>query len=122
MYIKVLWNVYGECDNYNVLEGHKNAVLDLEWNPSGSKLVSCSADKTVGVWDTTKGVRTKKYTGHSAVVNAVNVSRGASPVAVSGSDDCLAMVWDLRSRTRCDYRGMQRLPHAIRPKDIGTTL
>lgn len=94
-----LWNVYGQCENYNVLEGHKNAVLDLAWNPSGSKLVSCSADKTVGVWDASKGMRTKKYTGHSSVVNAISVSRGDSPMAVSGSDDCSAMVWDLRSRT-----------------------
>jgi Prp8 binding protein len=94
----VLWNVQGDCDNFNVLEGHKNAILDLEWNNSGSKIVSASADKTVGVFDVMQGKRQKKYTGHSAVVNSISVSRGQPQKAMSGSDDCLALVWDFRSR------------------------
>lgn len=34
----VLWEVQGECRNYNVLTGHKNAVLDLQWTHDGSKV------------------------------------------------------------------------------------
>ncbi len=30
-----LWNVYGDCVNYGVLEGHKNAVLDVHWSSDG---------------------------------------------------------------------------------------
>ncbi len=30
-----LWNVYGDCENYAVLEGHKNAVIDLHWSIDG---------------------------------------------------------------------------------------
>mmetsp|Transcript_59432 Transcript_59432/g.112170 ORF Transcript_59432/g.112170 Transcript_59432/m.112170 type:complete len:293 (-) Transcript_59432:334-1212(-) len=41
----------------------------------------------------------KKYTGHSGCVNSVNMSRGTSPLAVSGSDDGKAMVWDFRQRS-----------------------
>lgn len=94
-----LWNVYGDCENTNVLEGHKNVVLDLAFNRSGSKIVSASADKTVGVFDTSTGKRNKKYTGHTGVVNSVGISRNEAPLAVSGSDDALAMVWDLRMRS-----------------------
>lgn len=36
--ITVLWDVHGECKNYNVLEGHNNAVLDLKWAPDGMKV------------------------------------------------------------------------------------
>jgi Prp8 binding protein len=95
----LLWNVYSECDNFNVLEGHKNVILDLEWNRSGSKIVTASADKTVGVFDANTGKRLKKYSGHSGCVNAVNMSRGSSPLAVSGSDDGHALLWDLRQRS-----------------------
>lgn len=35
----VLWDVHGEeCKNYNVLQGHTNAVLDLKWAPDGKKV------------------------------------------------------------------------------------
>jgi len=35
----VLWEVHGEeCKNYNVLQGHTNAVLDLKWAPDGKKV------------------------------------------------------------------------------------
>lgn len=27
-----LWNVYGDCENYLVLEGHKSAVVDVHWS------------------------------------------------------------------------------------------
>lgn len=47
----VLWDVYGECRNYNVLSGHKNAVLEVQWTYDSSQIVSASADKTVGIWD-----------------------------------------------------------------------
>lgn len=91
--------MFGECENFNVLEGHKNAVLDLQWNLSGSKIVTASADKTVGLFDANRGQRTKKYTGHKGVVNSISISCGRTPLAVSGSDDCKAMVWDLRAKS-----------------------
>lgn len=47
----MLWDVYGECRNYNVLSGHKNAVLEVQWTYDSAQVVSASADKTVGVWD-----------------------------------------------------------------------
>ena len=45
---KVLWDVAGESKNYNVLTGHKNAVLEVKWSSSATNLISCSADKTLG--------------------------------------------------------------------------
>ena len=47
-FIQVLWDVAGESKNYNVLTGHKNAVLEVKWSSSLNTLISCSADKTVG--------------------------------------------------------------------------
>ena len=44
----MLWDIAGESKNYNMLTGHKNAVLEVKWSPSSGSLISCSADKTVG--------------------------------------------------------------------------
>jgi Prp8 binding protein len=42
--------VHGDCDNYLVLKGHKNAVLDLQWAMDGTQVVTGSSDETVRVW------------------------------------------------------------------------
>jgi WD40 repeat protein len=38
-------------------------------------LVSCSADKTVGLWDPNKGKRVSKLADHQAIVNSCDVSK-----------------------------------------------
>lgn len=52
---EVLWNVQGDCDNYLVLKGHRNAVLDLCWTTDGQHIISASPDKTVRAWDAMTG-------------------------------------------------------------------
>ena len=94
----VLWNTFGECENYNVLSGHKNAVLEVHWDSSGSKIISCSADKTVGLWDARKGSRIRRLTSHTGIVNSCSVAVDAPDLFSSGSDDCSAMIWDTRDK------------------------
>lgn len=53
--VAVLWNVQGDCDNYMVLKGHRNAVLDLCWTTDGQHIISASPDKTVRAWDAMTG-------------------------------------------------------------------
>ena len=31
----VLWNVYGECENFMTLKGHSGPILELCWNADG---------------------------------------------------------------------------------------
>jgi Prp8 binding protein len=96
----VLWDVYGECRNYNVLSGHKNAVLEVHW--ARDFLVSCSADKTVAIWDANKGTRIRKYGSHTGIVNSCSVARDSFELFASGSDDRIACIWDSRERQAVD--------------------
>ena len=61
----MLWDVYGECENWGHLKGHSNAVLQLRWSKldGGRILYSASADKTLAAWDVEAGIRIKKLTG-----------------------------------------------------------
>ena len=105
--------------NYMVLHGHKNAVLEVQWTADGSQLLSCSADKvrtrhspaiprwaltllaqTVRAWDAGTGQSVKKMGEHTGIVNSVCAARRGTPLLVSGSDDGTARLWDLRVR-RC---------------------
>jgi Prp8 binding protein len=109
--------VYGECSNYNVLSGHKNAVLQVKWSPgeNTSYIASCSADKTVCVWDANKGARIRKYSEHTGIVNACSfASSGLSAKAdsstphllCSGSDDSSVLTYDVRAKW-----SVARIPH-----------
>lgn len=86
--IVVLWNTYGDCENYGIIEGHKGAVLDLQWSRDSKYVYSASADHTLGTWDTETGERLRKHVGHEDIVNSVSTFRMGAEVLASGSDDC----------------------------------
>eukprot|EP00245_Coleochaete_scutata_P004081 TRINITY_DN16308_c0_g1_i1.p1 TRINITY_DN16308_c0_g1~~TRINITY_DN16308_c0_g1_i1.p1 ORF type:complete len:363 (-),score=58.72 TRINITY_DN16308_c0_g1_i1:310-1398(-) len=92
-----LWRVHGDCENFMVLKGHKNAVLELHWAGDGSNIVTCSPDQTVRVWDSETGKQVKKMVEHSSYVNSCCPAR-KGPLIVSGSDDGTAKLWDMRQR------------------------
>ena len=71
----LLWNAGGDCENYNILEGHKNAVLDVAWSSDSEFIATASADKTIGWFDAPTGVRVKRFQGHSGIVNAVDTTK-----------------------------------------------
>jgi WD40 repeat protein len=99
-----LWDIAGECKNSAVLTGHDGPVLGLAWQTGSGdqQLLSCSADKTTCLWDLQTGTRIKRMRAHGGVVNSVDVQRrggvGGECLALTGSDDCTANVWDLRAR------------------------
>lgn len=93
-----LWNVYGECENYNVLRGHRNAVMEVHWSSDSLQVFSASADKTLGVWDAESGQRLKKLSGHEGFVNGCCPSRSAPHLLASASDDGTVKLWDARRK------------------------
>ena len=56
----VLWRVEGDCDNFLVLQGHKNVVLELHWTPDGRNIVSASPDHTVRAFDAETGKQVRE--------------------------------------------------------------
>lgn len=102
----LLWDVYGDCVNYNVLTGHKNAILEIKWLTQSPHIISASADKTVALWDTNKGQRIRKYLDHTAIVNTCAIARDYPTIFASGSDDCTAVIWDIRNK-----RSVQSIYH-----------
>src|SRR5689334_21779155 len=90
-----------------MLQGHKNAVLELHWFEDGTYLISASADKTVAYWDTQTGQRIRKFTEHTQVVGSCCPSlEKDSHLLLSGSDDKTARVWDSRAK-----RSVRNLSH-----------
>jgi Prp8 binding protein len=83
----LLWRTAGACDNYGILTGHKQAVLDLHWSRDSKVLFSASADMTLASWDVETGERIRRHPGHEEVINCMDVSKRGEEMLVSGSDD-----------------------------------
>ncbi|KAG7268846.1 hypothetical protein CRUP_011295 [Coryphaenoides rupestris] len=86
----LMWNVYGDCDNFATLKGHSGAVMELHYNTDGS------TDKTVGVWDSETGERMKRLKGHTSFVNSCYPARRGPQLVCTGSDD--GTLWDIRKK------------------------
>lgn len=93
-----LWDVYRDCTNYATIKGHKNAVLELQWSLDGTRIYTCSADKTLSCLDVETCKRIKKFVGHTSFVNSCYPARRGLELVVSGSDDNTTKIWDMRQR------------------------
>jgi Prp8 binding protein len=94
----LLWRSSGACENYGILSGHKQAVLDLHWSRDSKVLFSASADMHLASWDIETGERIRRHPGHEEVINCMDVSKRGEEMLVSGSDDGHIGIWDTRTK------------------------
>jgi Prp8 binding protein len=80
------------------MNGHNNAILQVCWSQDDTKLYSCSADKTICVWDLFESKRLKKLKGHEGFVNSIDATKKGPEMIVSGGDDNSIFLWDLRTK------------------------
>ncbi|KAF9882422.1 u5 snrnp complex [Colletotrichum karsti] len=99
----LLWRTYGDCENYGILNGHRGAILDLQWSRDSKIVYSASADTHLASWDLENGTRIRRYVGHEEIVNTVDISKRGEEMLVSGSDDGSIGLWDPRTKTAVDH-------------------
>lgn len=79
----------------SVLEGHTDAVTGCAFLDGGRRVVSCSRDGTLSLWDSLGRERTVLQ-GHTDWVNAFAVDED-SGLLYSCSEDFTLRAWDLRT-------------------------
>ncbi|KAL5457890.1 hypothetical protein PMIN06_003611 [Paraphaeosphaeria minitans] len=99
----LLWRSSGDCNNYRILTGHKQAVLDLHWSRDSKVLFSASADMHLASWDVETGERIRRHPGHEEVINCMDVSKRGEEMLVSGSDDGYIGLWDTRTKDAVSF-------------------
>ena len=56
------------------MEGHHDAVLGVTFNADGKRVVSCSHDKMIRVWETMSGKPIRRMEVHRSIVYNVSFS------------------------------------------------
>jgi WD40 repeat protein len=94
----LIWNAEtGELAH--TLKGHRDYVYQVVFNRRGTRVATCSYDRTVRVWDVETGRPTHVFREHTEAVYAVAFSPNDRWLA-SGAGDRSVKLWDLASGSR----------------------
>jgi WD40 repeat protein len=89
-----LWNATGDGKQVRAAAGHSDAVLKVVAHPTQPLLLTCSADKTVRVWNADSGAAVRTLSGHTDWVYSLAVSPDGNRIA-SGTWNGEVRVWQV---------------------------
>ncbi|CAD2219716.1 ribosome assembly protein 4 [Angomonas deanei] len=89
-----LWNPKETVKSIGRMTGHQGAIFHIQFSPDGTMIASCSADKSVKLWNANDGSFITTFRGHVAPVYHVSWSLD-SRMLVSGSRDATVKLWSI---------------------------
>ena len=78
------------------LEGHSQAVYGCAISPDGKKIVSCSLDQTIKIWELETGNNLATLIGHTNFVYGCAISADGK-IIISYSHDKTIKIWELET-------------------------
>ncbi|KIJ05957.1 hypothetical protein PAXINDRAFT_92705 [Paxillus involutus ATCC 200175] len=83
------------------MSGHEGTIWGIAYLPGGKRVVSCSNDKTVRIWDVEKGEQEGTSMVHEGGVHALAVTKDGKRI-LSGGEDKRIIVWDVETHERIE--------------------
>jgi WD40 repeat protein len=79
-----------------ILEGHRDTIQSLAFDPKGKTLASGSRDKTIKLWDVATGDLLRHFKGHNDSVHSLAFD-ATGQILASSSTDRTIRLWDVAS-------------------------
>ncbi|KAF8589857.1 WD40 repeat-like protein [Ramaria rubella] len=96
-----------------VFEGHSGTVNSVLFTPDGMKLISCSSDKTVCIWEVETGRPIVTYLeGHTDRIECMDISPDGTKL-VTGSKDTTLQIWDLATNEHRPLEGHAAVVYGV---------
>jgi Prp8 binding protein len=89
-----LWEVFGDCVNYDVMKGHKNAILECCWSQDNQSVFTASADKTAAQFDVNRAKIVKRMVEHTSYVSSLSSAKNNVKMLATCSDDGTCKIWN----------------------------
>ena len=109
-----------------VFKGHLMPVLAMDYDNTGTLVVTGSADRTVRVWDIPRGYCTHSFRDHSDIVHCVKFHPDPRRLQVfSSSADLSVKVYNLTdqsSSSKCSFDEHASMPTALAVSPKGNIL
>ena len=80
----------------STLAAHSELIWQVMFLPKNERMASCSADKTIKVWDTSSGIELSTLNGH--VDRVLTIALLPNGWLASGSSDTTIKLWSLEER------------------------
>lgn len=93
---RYVWHLAHE--ERHILKGHESDVFRVRYSPDGTKLASASKDRTVRLWNASRGSSIGVLRGHSDEVLCVAFAPDGRQLASVGEDGKI-LLWDVDSLT-----------------------
>lgn len=77
------------------LRGHKGPVTGLAFLTDGQRLISCSHDHVIHIWEPETGAVHSSLQGHAEAIEGLALSADGRYLASAGGWESLVRVWDL---------------------------
>jgi WD40 repeat protein len=96
--VRIINFISSEC--MRVFNGHTDSVLDLEIYPKANyrhRLMSCSDDHNILIWDLDNGQQVKALKGHTSSVRCIKMTNNGKTLISGGYTDKCFKIWDLET-------------------------
>jgi WD40 repeat protein len=96
------------------MSGHEEDIRKIAYLPGGERIVTCSFDKTVRIWDVENGEQEGTTMEHEGWVDGLAVTRDGKRI-LSGGEDKRIRVWDVETHELIEEWEKTQVPSGALP-------